>query len=93
MDGDTCKTRNMFPWVVGIIPMVANHGLAPRNLLEPRSHAVQKGPGSESDKVWHNSRLELHLESEWSWSRGTRESGVGPEIAELDQRCIGAYQR
>ena len=27
----------MFPWVVGIIPMVTNHGIAPRNMLEAKS--------------------------------------------------------
>ena len=69
----------MFPWVEDIIPMVANHGLVPRNVLEVKSK-WPKRLGSESDKVQHNSRLELQPELEWSWSGGARDSRVGSEM-------------
>ena len=36
-------------WVVGIIPLVANHGLAPRNMLEAKS-TQSEGLISESSR-------------------------------------------
>ena len=67
-------------WVVGIVLMVVNHGLAPRNVLEAKS-IWSKGLGLKSDEVQHNSGLELCQ----SWSGAT---GVTSEAEQSDQSCI-----
>ena len=83
----------MFPWVVGIIPMVTNHGIAPRNMLEAKS-MWSEGPISKSDES-----------PDWTFRAGVESErrcqgvevwrcriGIGAEV-QREQKCGGRNQR
>src|ERR1700720_2447579 len=71
---DTCKTKNMFPWVVGIVPMVTNHGIAPRDILETKS-------------IWSERPISKSDESPGCMEQSR--SGGDPELPEPERSGIG----